>query len=77
MIQSNNSTLWKWVSGLLGSLLLVAVTIAIEDHANLAVINEQQLSQNQIISKLAQNQERVLDIIARMDERLHNLEDGN
>ena len=70
-----SNPIWKWVSGVLASLLLVATTFAITDHTTIAVIQEQQLSQNQIIGKLADNEARVLDLLARMDERIKNLED--
>ena len=73
MVQANQ--LWKVISGVLASLLLVAVTFAIADHANIAVIQEQQTSQNLIIGRLADNQARVLELLARMDERLHILEE--
>ena len=74
MTQSNS--IWKWTSGILASLLAVAATMAITDHSALAVVQEQQVSQNQIINKLADNEARILDLLGRHDERIKHLEAG-
>ena len=73
---TSQSPIWKWISGVLASLLLVATTFAITDHSTIAVIQEQQTNQNQIIEKLANNQSRVLDLLAHMEEQIKHLEEG-
>jgi uncharacterized protein YpmS len=72
---------WKWLSGILASVLVTgAVSFAVfglESNKNIAVIQEQQVQQNEVIKQLTTNETKILDLLARMDERIKHLEKGD
>ena len=59
---------------LLGAATVALVGLAINAYRDIAVLKEQQNKQDETIKRLVENEARILELLARSDERMKALE---